>query len=598
MAAAGVLAALGAQAHRQVAGRAHLSRFFGTSNAIYDFIVVGAGASGAVLASRLSEDASAQVLLIEAGEKPIAECSIPALCGGLQGTVVDWQQRDAAPPGTVAMGMENQRMKIPHGKALGGSTSINYMAYVRGHPGDYDSWGFSGWSYKDVLPYFKKSEDFSPGPEAFSKGDTEVHGVGGPYSVSYRDPPHPSTTAFVRAAELCGFTAGDYNGADRVTAPRGPVSPHQFTIRKGERCSTYTAFLEPIMGTRPNLTVFTGTQALRLVLRDGKVMGVDHSTGRAAASKEVIVSCGSYMSPNLLLSSGIGPRKELGAMGLDCLVDSPHVGKNLRDHLLLVMPFPIESGTSVGQLAAALGMTEDKSIYNEYKATGKGLLATSLYDASVFTNTGVCEVNKHTHDGQISWCVSAFVPDLYAKNLAWEGFTPENFDFGIFDPSVPSGALVPQLLQPRSIGEVRLSDAKPGSLPIIQHNYLTHPMDMKMFVAICKEAAAIKAKMPGAGSVAVPKRIVAKHGDDLDSDELLEAWIRHYSSTVYHPVATCSMGRVVDERCNVMGVSQLRVVDASIMPDVPSGNTQAPCVMIGENAAAMIAADHGLSLQS
>merc|ERR1719329_371318 len=480
---------------------------------------------------------------------------------------------------------------------LGGCTSLNYMAYVRGHPGDYISWG-EGWSWSDVLPYFKKSEGLSIPAEPLAKVVEKAHGTDGPLGVSFRDPTMPSTSLFMKAVKEKGYANGDYN-AEREISTKGIASPHQFHIKNGQRSSTYTAFLEPHVGSRPNLTVMTGSEARQLVIKDGRVVGVHYVTEEGAdsiatAAKEVILSCGAYQSPQLLLRSGIGPRNQLETQGIKCLVDSPHVGKNLRDHLLLFLPFPMKDSLSLGDIVHNLGMGEAKSAMEKYMATGKGLAQTSLYEASLFWNTGTNPANKHTHDAQTSFLPTGFDPDLFSSNLGWKDFTPENFDFEQFSMEYGTASLFSILIQPESVGEVLLESD--GSV-IVNHNHLSDERGLKSLVANCKESVEIHKQMGKSaqvGDIMIPKQLAAKHGKDLNNDALWKDWVRHYANTCYHPSSTCSIGKVVDQRCRVFNISGLRVADASIMPTVISGNTAAPCVMIGEKVADMIAQDHSL----
>jgi len=570
----------------------------------YDFIVVGAGASGAVVASRLSEYPDIKVLLLEAGGAPPEASAVPLACGSLQKTDVDWQFEDTT-PGGISEGFVGGKMRLPRGKMLGGSTSLNYMAYVRGHPNDFDAWeaaGATGWGYQDLLPHFKKSEGFAPRPDV--KVDMQVHGTEGPWKVTHRDPALPSVSAFVAAAGQVGFEIGDYNSdAGRRTDRRGIVGPHQFSIKDGQRCSTYKAFLESPMASRPNLTVVTNAQASRVLLEGGAAVGVEYiatsGTERAMASREVVLSCGTYMSPHVLLRSGVGPRSELEALGIECVVDSPHVGKHLKDHLYLTIPFECASSTAFGPLAASLGLVEeDKTLFKEYCSTGKGYPATSLYEASIFFSTGTMPEKAHTHDGQITWIASCYDPGFYKTAHGISDFD-DNFHTDVmFHPEKGTAILLAQMLQPESEGEVTLSGKDVSDPPRILHNYLTKDTDVKSFIATCKESIAVKnemAKTEQIGEVLIPKSLAEKFGTDLTSDALWEAWMRRYAVTVYHPTSTCRIGDVVDPRCRVKGLKGLRVVDASVMPDVISGNTQAPCVMIGEKGAAMVAEDNGLA---
>ncbi|MEO8028482.1 MAG: GMC family oxidoreductase N-terminal domain-containing protein, partial [Bryobacteraceae bacterium] len=318
---------------------------------IFDFVVVGGGSAGAVIAARLSEDPSCRVALIEAGEAPPDLELIPAACAALQlNPATDWMY--TADPGKAGLGLKGGRIPVPRGKMLGGSSGINYMAYVRGHPGDFDSWaagGAAGWSYTDVLPYFQKSEGLALCDEVVI--DTAEHGTDGPLGVSVRSPVVAGARDFVDAAAAAGIPRGDYNGRDR-RRPEGVVSLMQTTTRAGKRSSTYRAFLENAAADRPNLTIITGAQATKVILDSSsgrpEARGVEYrtagGTATALASKEVIVSGGAVGSPQLLMLSGIGPRQELEAVGVACLLDAPHVGKHLKDHIQVALFFEAPGG--------------------------------------------------------------------------------------------------------------------------------------------------------------------------------------------------------------------------------------------------------------
>src|SRR5438093_1442138 len=327
----------------------------------FDFIVVGGGSAGAVIAARLSEDPACRVALIEAGARPPEVELMPVACATMQqNPATDWMF--TADPGKAGLGLQGRRMPVPRGKMLGGSSGLNYMAYVRGHPGDFDSWaerGATGWSYADVLPYFRKSEGLAPSDEIVI--DAPAHNRAGPLGVSVRSPVIPGAREFVAAAEAAGIPRGDYNGRDRGGAA-GVVSLLQTTTRKGKRTSTYRAFLEGEPERRPNLRIITGAQAVRVILEGpaGRIVakGVEYrlataEAGVALASKEVILSAGAVGSPHLLLLSGIGPRRELDTAGVRCLVDSPHVGKHLKDHLHVPLFFPAP-GVGVPMLEIAI----------------------------------------------------------------------------------------------------------------------------------------------------------------------------------------------------------------------------------------------------
>ncbi|CAJ1340594.1 unnamed protein product [Effrenium voratum] len=569
-----------------------------STSSTFDFIVVGAGAAGAVIASRLSEDSAAKVLLLEAGPPAPPESFIPAACGNLQGTAVDWARQ--SPGGGGGKGLVGGKVKLPSGKMLGGSTANNYMAYVRGDPRDYDSWaskGADGWSWGEVLPYFKKSEGFAS--SASGLVDKDTHGFEGPWAVSHRSQQLDCVSTFVQAAQAEGYTLCDYNSearAQETDAGKGAVSPHQFTIQNGRRCSISTAFLEPHMGKRPNLTVRCQSLAQRVLLEGKRAVGVeylDEAGGKQEvfATKEVVVAGGSYASPGLLLRSGIGPRRELAEAGIETRLDLPEVGKNLTDHMLLLIPIS-GVGTTFTQLLSELAPEGEG--FKRYMQTGEGLAATSLYEASAFYSSGQHPVSA-VQDGQISFGCTAYVPDLWAKCLNYADFNEENFRLdAFFNPEVPSCNMVATLNQPLSRGEVRLA----GSDVEVNHNYLAEEADLRMYLAICKEAMRI-VEQPSFGDaeVLIPKALSKCYGSDLGSEALWEAWIRSFATTIYHPVSSCAMGRVVDAECRVFHLEGLRVADGSVMPEPVSGNTQAACAMIGEKVADLMASQHGLSLK-
>ena len=330
----------------------------------FDFVVVGAGSAGAVIASRLSEDPTCRVALLEAGHRPPPEELIPAACPALQSNpATDWMY--TADAGKCGLGLADGRMMMPRGKMLGGSSGMNYMAYVRGHPGDFDAWaegGATGWSYRDVLPYFRKSEGLAPSDDIAI--DAPAHNATGRLGVSVRSPILAGAREFVEAAVAAGIPRGDYNGRDRG-GPDGVVSLLQTSTRAGKQSSTYHAFLEGDVEQRPNLTIITGAQATRVLLAGspGHMMatGVEYrlATGEvrtALAAREVVLSGGAIGSPHLLLLSGIGPRPELEALGITCHVDSPHVGKHLKDHLQVALFFPAPGvGVSMDEVGIAFG---------------------------------------------------------------------------------------------------------------------------------------------------------------------------------------------------------------------------------------------------
>lgn len=605
----------------------------------FDVIIVGGGSAGAVIAARLTEDPSVRVALVEAGGTPPPHEAMPAAVASLQlDPEVDWMY--TGDPGGAGKGLTDGRMMVPRGKMLGGSSGLNYMAYVRGHPGDFDGWaadGGKGWSYDDVLPYFLKSEDLAaPEPPDGVVIDDEAHGVGGPLGVSVRSPRTVAAEQFVEAAEATGIPMGDYNGRDRG-GPTGCASLFQTTTREGKRSSTYHAFLEPALN-RPNLTIITHAQVEQVLLEpDGaglRATGVRYrSDGRTTtirADREVVVSAGAIGSPQLLLLSGIGPSAELAEVGVECLLDNPHVGKHLKDHLHVPLAFPAPGvALTMTEIAISLGpdalrapagplpadpaddaglppelaalKAEAERRVTEWATTGKGLASSSFYDAVAFFSTGLGD--EHTHDAQIGLLACGYTPDIW-RHL----FRVEPADY-FADPDTALSAdaetvvVLPNPVQPHSEGEVRLVSADVADAPRIDLNYLDDPHDVRVMVAVMRRALEIVDNWPGAGigPLMVPPTLAQAHGHttgEAPSDALLEDLARHYALTVYHETSTCRMGSVVDAELRVMGVAGLRVADASVMPTVVSGNTNAATIMIGERAAEMIAGDHQLTLTS
>jgi choline dehydrogenase len=418
----------------------------------FDFVVVGGGSAGAVIASRLSEDPNCRVALIEAGERPPEVSSMPVACAAMQlNPETDWMY--TADPGKAGLGLNGRRVPVPRGKMLGGSSSINYMMYVRGHPGDFDSWaqgGAMGWSYDEVLPYFRKSEGLAVNGDV--PIDAAAHNTTGPLGVSVRSPVLQAASEFVTAAVAAGIPHADYNGRDRG-GTGGAVSLTQYSMRQGRRSSTYHAFLQGEAEQRANLTIMTGAQATRVMLEGeaGRLTakGVAYRTaagedGVALAGKDVILSAGAIGSPHLLLLSGIGPRHELEAAGVSCALDQPHVGKHLKDHLMVPLFFPAPGvGVSMNEIGLSMGpaalrapggplpaepaddvnlsaelqsmkQEADRRI-NEWETTGRGLVASSLADAAAFFSTGLGEM--HSHDAQLTCFITGGNEDLVGKCL-------------------------------------------------------------------------------------------------------------------------------------------------------------------------------------
>ena len=453
-----------------------------------------------------------------------------------------------------------------------------------------------------------------------------------------RSPVINGSREFVAAAEAAGIPVGDYNGRDRG-GPDGVVSLLQTSTREGKRASTYHAFLEGEAEQRTNLEVICDALVTRVLVEsiDGEhvATGVefrtaDGGTSTVTARREVIVSAGAIGSPQILMLSGIGPRSELEAVGVDCRLDAPHVGKHLKDHLQVGLFFPAPGvGVSMTEIGISMGpdalrapagplpadpvddddmpeelqalKAEAERRLTEWATTGSGLVSSSLYEACAWFSTGLGD--DHTHDAQIGFFPCGYTPDL------WQTVLRVNPDEYFDDPAVrlapdaESIIVLANPVQPHSEGEVVLSSADPAAHPDIRMNYYDDPHDMAVMIAVLRRVLDIVANWPGdrqVGPALFPPALAAKHDHqpgDTPSDALLEDHARHYSFTVYHPTSTCAIGKVVDDRLRVGGVSRLRVADASVMPNVVSGNTNAASIMIGEKAAEMIARDHGIALR-
>ncbi|MFF8375827.1 GMC family oxidoreductase [Streptomyces sp. NPDC015661] len=511
---------------------------------MYDYVIVGAGSAGCVLAARLSEDPDVRVALIEAGGPDTAqEIHIPAAFPQLFKSGLDWDLDTEPEPG-----IGGRRAYLPRGKVFGGCSSINAMIYIRGSRADYDGWaaaGATGWSYDEVLPYFKRAEDNERGEDAF-------HGVGGPLTVSEGRSGHPLSSAFVQAAQQAGHKANDdFNGADQFGVGR-----YQLTQRGGLRCSAAVAYLHPALG-RPNLTVLSASHARRVVVEDGRATGVEVERGGDVevirAEREVILSAGAYESPKLLMLSGIGPAADLTAFGIDVVRDLP-VGQGLQDHYMAMLSFR----TDVESLISAASPENAALLQSE----GRGPLTSNIGESGGFFRSrpelDAPDVQFHA------------APVLFHQ----EGLgaaTEHGFSFG------------PLVLAPTSRGAVTLRSPLPDAAPRIVHNYLVTPEDQECIVAGVRIALEIAAQQAVADLVTGPFEVPAP-----DSDADILAWARRVGQTLYHPASTCAIGTVVDPELRVYGVPGLRVVDASVFPSVPRGNTNAPTIMAAEKAADLI----------
>ncbi|MEU2032521.1 GMC family oxidoreductase [Nocardia amamiensis] len=514
---------------------------------MYDYVVVGAGSAGSVLAARLSEDPDVHVAVIEAGPHDTAdEIHLPVAFSSLFKSPLDWDL-DTEPEAQLY----GRRAYLPRGRVLGGSSSMNAMIYIRGARADYDGWaagGADGWSYDEVLPYFLRSEDNERGKDAY-------HGVDGPLTVSNSRSGNALAEAFVAAAEQAGFTHNDdFNGATQLGVGR-----YQLTQRNGMRCSAAVAYLHPVLD-RPNLTVITDALAHKVVFDGDRATGVligrGAQTELISARREVVLSAGTYGSAQLLLLSGVGPAEQLGTFGIEAVRELP-VGQNLQDHLSVFLNYRTDRESLMTALTA-----ENLALLRE---AGRGPLTSNVGEAGGFFQTR---------------------PDLAGPDVQLHQ-APVLFYAEGMGPAVTHGfALGPCLVAPTSRGEVTLRSAAPATAPRIRHNYLDTEEDRASLLAGLRIALSI-ADQPALREVTAGEFLVPASDSDAD---LLD-FARRTAQTLYHPTSTCAIGAVVDPRLRVLGLRGLRVADASVMPTVVRGNTNAPTIMIGEKAAAMIIED-------
>lgn len=525
----------------------------------YDYIVVGAGSAGAALASRLTEDPRCNVLLLEAGKRTHFYSQFPISFGLLiHHAGANWLYESEPEPGTA-----NRQIPVPRGKLLGGSSAINGLVWVRGQPLDYDTWaqmGARGWSWQDVAPVFKRIENFE------GDGDA-VRGRGGPQHVVTVPDENPLYDGLFRAAEEAGYRVNpDYNSEDQEG-----IAKTQTSIRRGKRVSTYASYLKPAL-KRPNLHIVTEAATRRVLLEGKRCVGVAYEhhgqLKEVRAGREVILSAGAVATPQLLELSGIGRPEILQTYGIPVLHAAPAVGENFRDHINARINWRVtDAKASYNSRARGFGAVKEAM---RYMLTGGGFFSLPSAPLVAFLKTRP----------------ELATPDVQMHLVPYSLKDPKKRLLQDF----PSMTIACYQLRPESLGSIHIRSADPDAQPAIRFNFLADSIDQQAMV----DGFRMMRKIMAQPAMAKLRGEEFSPGESVKTDEQILTWIRGNAQTAYHPIGTCRMGQgpntVVDEKLRVHGLSGLRVADASIFPTMPSGNTNAPSIMVGEKAADLLRA--------